>query len=165
MKGHPPIYQIGTKGVTMKPETEKMLAIVKMGTKRILEEGGEVVPTLFLIDGKDRMAILGIPLTDENAKSAFEKGLPEFLKATKAHTYFFVCEAWSTTSERPINEGIAVSDLPLDDQKEIVIIAGAENKAGKLLFLAEIKTTLKGKELGEFEKKEDGGGRFLVEKW
>jgi len=113
----------------MKELLDAMIYSSKQFAKEIVETGNNELPlTLFTLDGMTGSIL--ITLIFEEHKSQ----LKAILRNVGADYYVLVGEAWQTILQQDspkldqlYSGDMRVSDLPLDDRKEMLIIVAAEN--------------------------------------
>jgi len=137
--------------------------LVKNHARKIVESGQEH-DFIVLIEGARGVTITKIVL-DEEAKGNFARFFSALLSKEGATEYISVNEGWATESNRPLREGIRVSELPLDDRKEILMITHVYRNSKFYMESAEILDTPQGHKLGKFEAIDNAEGRMLVKEW
>ncbi len=78
----------------------------------------ELDPTVIFLGPEDKMGMA----TLTGPKSAYGPATADILRKFGCQWYVYVMEAWVTTRNTPLPRGTKVSDLPLDDREEWVII-------------------------------------------
>mgnify|MGYP001572820061 CR=1 FL=1 len=149
----------------MKESIVKLMDLAKDRSKQIVTSGDTLVPIL-LVEEPEGVSVVGVVINHE-LKDKAQEVLIEVLRKADASGYVFICEAWSTHSMRPLTEGVAVSELPLDDRTEIVIILAVE-KGGEVLTVQAKITDIRGRRsLGEFKELigTSLSSRFIVKDW
>lgn len=147
-------------------EIEQIVDFAKGTSRMIIREGEEHIP---IIIARTPQGVIPIALAKIN-KDTFKQVLAKLLRQLQADAYVFICEAWSAEGEalakKVLEQGVAVSELPLDDRTEIVSIMAVENgKPAKGCF-AKIKTRPQGRELGEWQTKDGvADGRMVLTEW
>jgi hypothetical protein len=129
--------------------------------KRILVDQPEasLLPT-FLIQGRDRVLIVGTPFDGENEKDIVADAIRFTLKMEHAHSYSFMSEAWTITqgAGEPY-----IQPAKSDKRREVVIIVAVDRDGDGRMRTYEMKRNAKGvvTELA-LERDEVGleGGRF-----
>ena len=149
----------------MKERLEKLGLSVQERAKELIEElEQELDPILFIETERGTVLVDFGGVTDklrENVQLIFAS----LLKRFKAIGYVFVCEAWMTSSSRPLKENIRISDLPLDDRVETVHLILVEKANKTELWSAKIRNTPAGRKVEEFERYTDFEGRFVIPNW
>jgi len=100
-------------------------------------------------------------------KDVMPTAIKRFLSEKKATAYALVMEAWQTGFVASLaNHDWNVSDMPLDDRKEIVQVIAAEQGQQPISYQAEIKRSADGtRELGEWIPLRKFMGRFVITEW
>jgi hypothetical protein len=142
---------------------DDMVEMVKVKSREIVESGEEHRVMAFV----DSPQGMGIVANGDATKDQFMDHFRRTLQSVKATGYVLVMEAWATTSERPMTEGIAVSEMPLDDRTEILQLMVVENGTSLRFLIAKIDDTPQGRKLGEFEEKDwtVSSGRMVLKEW
>ena len=156
----------------MKPETELIVNTLKlMATKIINEEQEEHLPMVFI---PTETELVIVPLLGD-FRPDFKNLITSALHLLHSDTYVLVNESWiaelSVDSPRTkkITEGeMTVSDLPLDDRQEVLMLMAVENGTCFQLYQAKINYDMSGlRQLGEWVEFPSDGimGRLVVKEW
>jgi hypothetical protein len=94
------------------------------------EPGASLLPT-FLIQGRDRVSLVGTPFDGEDEKNIMAAAIQAMLKMEHAHSYSFMSEAWALTQSLD-EEYIQPAKSP-KRREVVVIIAVDRDGAGKML--------------------------------
>ena len=149
----------------MKESITKLMNLTKSRSREIVSNGDTLTPIL-LIEEPEGISVVGVVMNQE-LKDRAQEVLTNILREADATGYVLVLEAWSTTSMRPLTERIAVSELPLDDRSEIVMILAVEKGREVLCMDAKI-TDIRGRRcLSEFRGISGYPleGRCIVKEW
>jgi hypothetical protein len=118
-----------------------------------------LLPT-FLIQGRDRVTIVGAPFDGDLEKDIVADAIRFMLKMERAHSYSFMSEAWTITQH--IDEE-HIQPAKSDRRREVVIVVAVSRAGDGRMRTYEIKRDAKGvvTELTP-DKDEVGleGGRF-----
>lgn len=149
---------------------EETIEFTKKQAKAIVESGEEHRPIMLVFTPEGITPVL---LKDVD-KDIFKPVISEFLQQLRAYAYIFINEAWATklsedspTVQRLLKGEISVSELPLDDRDEMLIITAAENGKSYRGWSAKIRYTREGKRyLGEWEEiRGISTGRLILKEW
>jgi hypothetical protein len=129
--------------------------------KRILVNQPEasLLPT-FLIQGRERVLVIGAPFEDEREKDIIADAIRFTLKMERAESYSFMSEAWVLTQD--IDEPY-IQPAKSDKRREVVIIIAVDRDGAGRMRTYEMKRNDKGvvTELSrESDVDEIHGGRF-----
>lgn len=154
----------------MSTELEEVVNLVKGKARGVVESGEECEPAMFvLIPGGIAIVALG-----RINKDKFRQAMSGLLQELNAYAYVFINEAWramltkdSLAARRVLRSEISVSELPLDDREEILMVMVAENNKSFYTWSAKIGYTPESKRyLEEWKKSEDIiGGRLVLKEW
>ena len=99
----------------------------------------EIVPTLMILTGNDRIELAHILVESEDMADA----LKEFLLEKQAKAYALILEAWQTSFiEEASKYGGRVRDMPLDDRFEVANITTVSRLDGiKKSYSSRIRTS------------------------
>lgn len=143
-------------------DIERLAEFAKEKARDIVESGEEhrVIALVATPGG-------GVTVAPSVDKEHFQAAFAAVLRRLRARGYVLVLESWFTTSRRPVTEGIAVSDLPLDDRTEAVVIVQVVKGRRQVLHIAPIASTPQGRRLGGWQRMEQGelAGRMVVPDW
>ena len=142
-----------------------LIEFVKFGAKQIIDSGQEHASMLFVVDNSDRMTVGLVPLGSVKEKSMFKMLLPDILRKQNAVYYVYINEAWETSSSRPLEEGIGVVDLPLDDRVEIVLLVGGERGKTPRFVEAKIRTVNDKRTLEDWYERKTSFSDFGISEW
>jgi len=147
-------------------ELEQIIDFAKGTSRMIVREGEEHIP---IIIARTPQGLMPIALAKLN-KDRFKEAVAKLLHLLQADAYVFVCEAWSAEGEavakKVLEQGMAVSELPLDDRTEIVSIMAVERGKSPTGCFAKIKTTPQGRELGDWQIIDGvAEGRMVLTEW
>ena len=159
--------------MTTKDEIDKVIEFIKLNAKEIIEERGEEhFPIMFMFTPTE-LKIIGIELTDET-KELYKPGITALLRHSDADAYITINEAWqhstngdTETSKRIMSGQTRVSELPLDDRQEILIIMAVKNNEFAEMHSSIIVHTDDDRRLlCEWEKMDGvGDGRMIIKEW
>lgn len=146
---------------------EKVKSIITDGF--IAQPRLALTPVIFAVD-KDHK-IHSMSLTDV-PKMLCKPVMAAYLKEVNATAYMFVDEAWSTSiSEKSehfsklMRNEMVISELPLDDRAEVVIIIAVEN-GGKIETHVTKIVEVKGqRSIGSWDKNEEVVVGLMPAKW
>lgn len=147
-------------------ELEQIIDFAKGTSRKIVREGEEHIP---IIIARTPQGLTPIGLAELN-KDRFKEAIAKLLRLLQADAYVFVCEAWSAEgrelAKKVLEQGIAVSELPLDDRTEILSIMAVENGKPVKGCFARIRTTPQGRELGDWQTIDGvADGRMVLTEW
>ena len=128
----------------------------------VTESNDELIPVLITLDAKGEYgAVYGLGVDDLALPDAIRRVLVE----EEPDSYIFVVECWVTQFKDAAAavEG-RVSDMPLDDRREVVQIIGVEKgNPETLTYLASIKNNGDGsRSLGDWERADTEWGPSLA---
>lgn len=145
---------------------EDLVNQVKETSRKVVEELDEEHIPLVIALTPDGIA--QIPMVIED-KANFKVTLEMALHHINAFSYIFINEAWTAEGEaltsRILSEGIAISDLPLDDRGEILTITAVEKGKKPTYFLAKIYPAPQGRRLGEWMELAEAFNRLIATNW
>ena len=124
----------------------------------------EIVPTLMILTGNDRIELAHILVESEDMADA----LKEFLLEKQAKAYALILEAWQTSFiEEASKYGGRGRDMPLDDRFECTTLILVRKNQGIVKYLsAKIDTDSDGKrKLREWETGNVQETRICITEW
>jgi hypothetical protein len=149
-----------------------IINFIKQTATNIIESGQEHQPTLFPLtpSGIGVVGLAGFP-----SKDMFVKAMTAILHQVKAYGYILVNEAWQAEAkdegeqerlQKFLDSGKGISDLPLDDRVEILIITCYQIGEPLKTLIAKINNRRVG-EFTEMVESEDMKfeGRMVVRNW
>uniref|UniRef100_A0A6M3M4Z2 Uncharacterized protein n=1 Tax=viral metagenome TaxID=1070528 RepID=A0A6M3M4Z2_9ZZZZ len=155
-----------TKEATLNKAIQETKAI----SRTIIESGQEHQPTLLILTPTEGINTLIGWVDKENFKEVVSQLLHHF----HAYAYIFINEAWTAHVDKnsPLAQEIMsgrkkISELPLDDKDEILMIMAAENGKSYRSWAAKIRYTREDKRYLD-EWMEDEGvadGRMVLKEW
>ena len=148
---------------------ERLIKGMEIAAKRgsqynieVLDE--EIIPTLMILTGNDRIELAHILVESEDMADA----LKEFLLEKQAKAYALILEAWQTSFiEEASKYGGRVRDMPLDDRFECSTLILVRKNQGIVKYLsAKIDTDSYGKrKLREWETGNVQETRICITEW
>jgi hypothetical protein len=99
------------------------------------QPGASLLPT-FLIQGRDRVSIVGTPFDGELEKDIIANAIRFMLKKEEAHSYSFMSEAWMIT--QGLDEDY-IEPAKSDKRREVVIVIAVSRDGGGKMLTYEIK--------------------------
>lgn len=151
---------------------DEVIQIAKVGARQIVESDEQHEPILFAISEDD----ISIIQLEGNFRPRFKEVLGSILKQFHADSYVFVNEAWTATlpkdspwTKKLLSGEITVSDLPLDDRQEVVMIIAVENSISVRMYQAVIRETVdERRQLGDWnllDNPDSFSGRMSLTSW
>lgn len=146
-----------------------LIEIAKDAAKDIIETEGQYhVPRLIMDCPNSHIEVIRFNRMNESVKANFQAKLKTLLSEHKATAYIFVFEGWAAEEEAAIKVE-NISDLPLDDRSEILLMVVCEKGNPPWMIHAKIHNTPQGRKVGEYEelKPPEGSieGRMVVTNW
>jgi hypothetical protein len=99
------------------------------------QPGASLLPT-FLIQGRDRVSIVGTPFDGDLEKDIVASAIRFMLKTEQAHSYSFMSEAWALT--QGLDEEY-IQPAKSDKRREVVIIIAVDRAGDGRMLTYEIK--------------------------
>ena len=132
---------------------QKILQFVIRTSTDMAEEGEGVPFTMISLTKKG--VIIATPVSDIPMESMFEIVARPILQHIQAIWCIIVVEMWyveGKESRSRVDSGVSITDLPLDDRKNMLLI-GICKKSGESRFIAaEIYNTPQGKKVQRWEE-------------
>ena len=156
------------------PTQQELVTFIEEKARAIIEGGVEHAPMLFVQGADGWFATVLANLTDE-MKAGWQEVIPAILRRFQARGYIFITEAWmaeaktDTALGRELANGQKqVSELPLDDRREILWLVAVEKGQPPRMMWAGIDNTPAGRRMRKLEPALSGadiGGRMVVRDW
>lgn len=155
---------------TKEQTLDQVIQMVKDKSRGIIESGEEHTQILIMLTPNGTINTLLTWVKKENFKEVVSQLLHHF----HAYAYIFINEAWtakldknSSLLQELMSGRKKVSELPLDDKTEILMIIAAENGKSCNMWSAKIRYTPEDRRyLSEWELADGvGEGRMVLKEW
>lgn len=146
---------------------DNLLSSAKYASRRVIEDEQMAHQPILVVAHHGQINAITFTVNDPKL---FRQAIIHLLQKFNADAYVFINEAWSATgkaAEEIVRSGKPISDLPLDDRLDMLIIIGAERSGKFRMYNAEILDTPSGKKLKEFTElnAEHADGRLIIRNW
>lgn len=150
---------------------DNVIDLVKTISRKIIDSGKEHIPIMFMLT-PEGICILHLHLDNKNY---FKEIMTTTLQAANACAYVMVNEAWSARvnpnsllADNLLAGKVQVSELPMDDKEEILLITVAKRKESYYSFKARIRYSCDGKRyLDKWIRLPDcdATGKMVIKEW